>query len=106
MGAPKRKTAAYPTNSESFAIWWISQAGGFGNGQPPLHFLTALNRACHSDRAAATKGFSQLIERFHLLTGILRIRSVHGNIPAVAGVCDHWANNPMLIATRSGGKTL
>jgi hypothetical protein len=40
MGGAERKTAADPTNSEGFATWWISQAGGFANGQPPLHFLT------------------------------------------------------------------
>jgi hypothetical protein len=50
-GAEQEKRRLTPTNSESFAIWWISQAGGFASGQPPLHFLTALNDACHSERS-------------------------------------------------------
>ena len=78
--------------------------GGFANGQPPLRFLTALNRACHPERAVATEGASQRIERFHFLIGVLRIGFVHGSNPAVAGVYDRWAKNAMLMATRSGAK--
>jgi hypothetical protein len=52
----KRRLTLGTRTPRSFAIWWISQAGGFANGQPPLHFLTAVNRDCHPERAAVTEG--------------------------------------------------
>jgi hypothetical protein len=38
-GAPNKKTGADPTNSESFAIWWISQAGGIREREAAVAFL-------------------------------------------------------------------
>jgi hypothetical protein len=62
-GAEQEKRRLTLRTPKASRFGGFRKQGGFANGQPPLHFLTALNRACHSDRAAATKGFSQLIQR-------------------------------------------
>ena len=65
-----------------------SRLGGFRkqeeNGQPPLHFLTALNRACHPERAAVTEDLTT-----YQAIPLLDWRSSHsirsGTIPAATG---------------------
>ena len=52
MGAPNKKNGGCPIRiPKAFAFWGVRQAGGFASGQPPLHFLAALECGRSEDRS-------------------------------------------------------
>jgi hypothetical protein len=66
----KRRLTLGTRTPRSFAIWWISQAGGFANGQPPLHFLTVFNRTdsfvLGKELVGENRGVDRILRRLKL----------------------------------------